>query len=308
LRNFAGSAILAAETVPTHRHNRPVHQLGEDHPVEAATTSSASPDFEAATFRNIACRIIPYVFVLYVIAFLDRVNVSYAKLQMSGEMGFSETVYGFGAGLFFIGYFVLEIPSNLILHRVGARLWITRILIIWGIVSACFMFVRTPTEFYVMRFVLGMAEAGFFPGIILYLTYWFPAQRRARMTATFMTAIAISGVVGAPLSGWIMKAMAGVHGLPGWQWLFLLEGLPAVIFGFVTIVYVDNKPELAKWLMEAQRALVVRQIEQERQHKDAIGGHAHFLAAAKDYRVWVLALIYFSNVIAFYGVSLFLPS
>lgn len=274
--------------------------------MEAAATS-ALPAFEAATYRKIAWRIVPYVFLLYVIAFLDRVNVSYAKLQMSTDLGFSETVYGAGAGLFFVGYFVLEIPSNLILHRVGARLWIARILIVWGIVSACFMFVRTPMQFYVMRFVLGMAEAGFFPGIILYLTYWFPAHRRARMTATFMTAIAISGVIGGPLSGWIMKAMAGVHGLPGWQWLFLLEGVPAVIFGFVTMVYLDNRPESARWLTEAQRALVARQIEQERQHKDAIGGHAHFLAAARDHRVWVLALIYFSNVIAFYGVILFLP-
>jgi MFS family permease len=185
--------------------------------LNALATTAAPANFETVTYRKIAWRIVPYVFLLYVIAFLDRVNVSYAKLQMSSDLGFSETVYGFGAGMFFIGYFFLEIPSNLILHRVGARVWIARILIVWGIISACFMFVRTPMQFYVMRFLLGMGEAGFFPGIILYLTYWFPAHRRARMTATFMTAIAISGVIGGPLSGWIMKSLTGVHGLPGWQ-------------------------------------------------------------------------------------------
>ncbi len=275
--------------------------------MSASTAAAAPSEFETATYRKIAWRIVPYVFLLYVIAFLDRVNVSYAKLQMSSDLGFSETVYGFGAGMFFIGYFFLEIPSNLILHRVGARVWIARILIVWGIISVSFMFVRTPMQFYVMRFLLGMGEAGFFPGIILYLTYWFPAHRRARMTATFMTAIAISGVIGGPLSGWIMKSLAGVHGLPGWQWLFLLEGLPAVIFGVVTLFYLDNGPRSARWLTEEQKQLVGRQIEEEASRKDAAGGHARFVDSAKDYRVWVLALIYFSNVIAFYGVILFLP-
>jgi D-galactonate transporter len=274
----------------------------------SATTGTAVPsDVETAAYKKIAWRIVPYVFLLYVIAFLDRVNVSYAKLQMSGDLGFSETVYGFGAGLFFVGYFFLEIPSNLILHRVGARLWIARILIVWGIISACFMFVRTPMQFYVMRFLLGMGEAGFFPGIILYLTYWFPTLRRARMTATFMAAIPISGVIGGPLSGWIMKSLAGAYGLPGWQWLFLLEGLPAVIFGIVTMLYLDNGPRTAKWLSDPEKDVVIRQLEEERAGKDALGGHARFLESARDNRVWVLALIYFSNVIAFYGVILFLP-
>ena len=162
-------------------------------------------------------------------------------------------------------------------------------------------------QFYVMRLLLGMAEAGFFPGIILYLTYWFPAHRRARMVATFMTAIAISGVIGGPLSGWIMKSLAGAHGWAGWQWLFLLEGLPAVIFGFVTMWYLDNGPRTARWLTAEDKAIVIRQIEEERAHKDARGGHRHFLASVKDYKIWLLALIYFSNVIAFYGVILFLP-
>ena len=272
-------------------------------------TTLAAPDaqFEDGTYRKIAWRIIPFVFVLYVIAFLDRVNVSYAKLQMSADLGFSETVYGFGAGMFFIGYFFLEIPSNLILNRVGARIWIARILVIWGVISSSFMFIETPMQFYVMRFLLGIGEAGFFPGIILYLTFWFPAHRRARMTATFMTAIAISGVIGGPISGWIMKSLAGVHDLHGWQWLFLLEGLPAVVFGVITFFYLDDNPGRAKWLTGAQKQLVSTQIEQEVRHKSAVGAHARFLDSVRDYRVWLLALIYFSNVIAFYGVSFFLP-
>lgn len=284
--------------------------------MSASTTAAATAHFETATYRKIAWRLVPYVFLLYVIAFLDRVNVSYAKLQMSADLGFSESVYGFGAGLFFVGYFFLEIPSNLILHRVGARIWIARILIIWGLISASFMYVEpisrffhvdTATGFYALRFLLGLGEAGFFPGIILYLTYWFPAQRRARMVATFMTAIPISGVIGGPMSGWIMKSLAGAGGLAGWQWLFLLEGLPAVVFGFVTIWYLDNGPKSVPWLTSEEHDLVVEQLEQERKQKDAVGGHGAFLASIKDYRVWVLALIYFSNVIAFYGVSMFLP-
>jgi D-galactonate transporter len=272
-----------------------------------ATPVAASPSFEDATFRKVAFRLVPYLFLLYVIAFLDRVNVSYAKLQMSGDLGFSEAVYGFGAGLFFIGYFFLEVPSNLILERVGARMWIARILIVWGLISAAFMFVKTPMQFYVLRFLLGMGEAGFFPGIILYLTYWFPAHRRARMVATFMTAIPVSGVIGGPLSGWIMKSLAGVNGLSGWQWLFVLEALPALVFGFVTMWYLDSGPRTAKWLAPQERDLVAEQIEQERRAKQDLGGHSHFLDSVRDYKVWVLALIYFSNVIAFYGVSLFLP-
>lgn len=272
-----------------------------------AAQAVAPPSFEDATFRKVALRLVPYLFLLYVIAFLDRINVSYAKLQMSGDLGFSEAVYGFGAGMFFIGYFFLEVPSNLILERVGARWWIARILIVWGLLSAAFMFVQTPMQFYVLRFLLGLGEAGFFPGIILYLTYWFPAHRRARVVATFMTAIPISGVIGGPLSGWIMKSLAGVGGLAGWQWMFLLEGLPAVVFGFVTMWYLDNGPRTAKWLAPQERDLVVEQVEQERRATDALGGHSRFRDSVRDWKVWVLALIYFSNVIAFFGVSMFLP-
>ncbi len=273
----------------------------------AAQTEASADALETETYQRISWRIIPFLFILYVIAFLDRVNVSYAKLQMSGDLHFSESVYGLGAGLFFIGYFFLEIPSNLILERVGARIWIARILVLWGLISAAFMFVSTPTQFYVMRFLLGVGEAGFFPGIILYLTYWFPGWRRARMVATFMTAIAVSGVIGGILSGAIMKAFAGIYGLAGWQWLFLLEGAPAVIFGIITFFYLDNGPASARWLSQAQKDLVAAQLAEDCRSKDALGGHSGFLDSARDYKVWVLALVYFCNVIAFYGVSFFLP-
>ena len=185
--------------------------------------------FEEATYRKVTWRLVPFLLLCYVVAYLDRVNVGFAKLQMLNDLKFSETIYGLGAGIFFIGYFLFEVPSNVILHRVGARIWIARIMISWGIISAAMMFVTTPAMFYVMRFLLGLAEAGFFPGIILYLTYWYPAQRRGRTTTFFMTAIALSGVIGGPISGWAMKAFAGVYGLAGWQWMFLIEGITSNI-------------------------------------------------------------------------------
>ncbi len=272
---------------------------------------SHAPDMPVAdadvTYRRIAWRIVPFLFLLYVIAFLDRVNVSYAKLQMSADLGFSETVYGLGAGLFFIGYFFLEIPSNFALERFGARRWIARILVLWGVISAAFMFVRTPGEFYALRLLLGVGEAGFFPGIILYLTYWFPAQRRAHMTALFMSAIAVSGVIGGPMSGWIMQSMAGLNGWKGWQWLFLIEALPAVVFGFVTWFYLDDSPTKARWLSDAEKALVARDIAAEVDEKTRGGGHAHFSASLRDGRVWSLVLVYFCQIVGFYGVSFFLP-
>ena len=207
------------------------------------STTNYSPEFEKATFDKIAWRLIPFLFICYIVAFLDRVNVGFAKLQMAGDLKFSDAAYGFGAGVFFIGYFIFEVPSNVILERVGARVWIARIMITWGIISSAFMFLGqlhwgpiapmfncTDAEFsfYFLRFLLGAAEAGFFPGIILYLTYWFPASRRAKMVALFMTAIAVSNAVGSPISGAIMQYIDGYNGWRGWQWLFLLEGIPSV--------------------------------------------------------------------------------
>ena len=191
--------------------------------------------FEDATYRKVGWRLIPLLLICYVIAYLDRVNVGFAKLQMLNDLGFSDMIYAVGAGIFFIGYFFFEIPSNIILHKVGARAWIARIMVTWGILSAAMMFVTTPTSFYVMRFLLGVAEAGFFPGIILYLTYWYPSNRRAQITSLFMTGIPLSGVIGGPLSGAIMKVFDGHNGWSGWQWMFLLEGIPAVILGVVVL-------------------------------------------------------------------------
>ena len=284
--------------------------------MSANVATSFSPEFEQATYKKLFWRLIPFLFLLYVIAFLDRVNVSFAKLQMGTDLGFSETVYAAGAGMFFIGYFLFEVPSNLILNKVGAKIWIARIMILWGFISASFMYVKpisvwlgveTATGFNILRFLLGVGEAGFFPGIILYLTYWFPSEYRVRMVAMFMTAIAIAGVVGSPVSGAIMQYMNGMNGWAGWQWLFLLEGIPSVLLGFVVLWYLDNGPNEAKWLNDRERAMVTQRLDEEIKQKMDGGGHHNFLESLKDYRVWVLALIYFSEVVGFYGVIFFLP-
>src|SRR5215204_1098961 len=192
------------------------------------------------------------MFILYTVAFLDRVNVGFAALQMNEDLGFSDAVYGLGAGIFFIGYFLFEVPSNLILERIGARVWIARILIAWGIISTAMFLVQGPVSFYILRFPLGVAEAGFFPGMILYLTYWFPARERARRVALFMTAVPIAGVIGSPLSGALLT-LEGLAGLAGWQIMFLAEGLPAVILGFVVLFYMTDTPEEAGWLEPGER-------------------------------------------------------
>src|SRR5262249_2565749 len=199
----------------------------------------------------------------------------------------SDLVYGTGAGIFFLGYFLFEVPSNLILQRVGARIWIARIMITWGAISAATMFVTTPTQFYIVRFLLGVAEAGFFPGIILYLTYWFPSAWRTRMFAWFITAMSLSFVVGGPLSGWIRKPMAGVPGWAGWQWLFLIEGIPSVLMGVAVLWLLDNGPRDAKWLSDGERALLLARLEEERQAKVAAGEGSHSLKEAfRHWKVW----------------------
>src|SRR3954454_668922 len=199
-------------------------------------------DLQARTLRKVATRLIPALLVLYVIAYLDRVNVTFAQDKLESDLGFSGAVYGLGAGIFFIGYFLLEVPSNLALERFGARRWIARIMISWGVISACTMLVQGPASFYAVRFLLGMAEAGFFPGMILYLSYWFPARERARAVGLFMSAIAISYAIGAPISGGIMSAMDGVAGLKDWQWLFLLEAVPALLAAGFILFYLDDGP------------------------------------------------------------------
>ena len=263
----------------------------------------ASDALEQATYRKVMWRLIPFLFLCYVVAYLDRVNVGFAKLQMLTDLKFSDTVYGLGAGIFFIGYFLFEVPSNMILHRTGARVWIARIMVTWGVISSCMMFVTTPTMFYVLRFFLGVAEAGFFPGIILYLTYWFPSARRARVVALFMTAIALSGVVGGPLSGWIMQAFAGVNGWAGWQWLFLLEGIPSVLVGIGVYFYLDDSIAQAPWLTDAEKRLLIDNISRDE------GSRAdHSLKQVfRNGRVWLMASIYFCFIMGLYGISFWLP-
>src|SRR6188508_3388928 len=187
------------------------------------------------TLRRIRWRLLPFLGLLYIVSYLDRVNVSFAKLTMNAAIGIDDATYAFGAGIFFIGYFLFEVPSNLILQRVGARIWIARIMIVWGIVSGCFMFLKGAPMFYIMRFLLGAAEAGFFPGVLLYFTYWYPARERAKIIALFAIGGVAAGVIGSPINGLILQTMDGVGGMKGWQWLFLLEALPAVIFGFVVL-------------------------------------------------------------------------
>lgn len=262
------------------------------------------PD-EAAVYRKVTWRIVPFLMLCYVVAYLDRVNVGFAKLQMLSDLKFSETVFGFGAGIFFFGYFLFEVPSNVILHRVGARVWIARIMITWAIISGAAMFVTTPATFYIMRFLLGLAEAGFFPGIILYLTYWFPAERRSRIVCTFMAAIPIAGLIGGPLSGWIMESFAGVRGWAGWQWLFVLEAVPSVILGLVVLVYLDNGVSAAKWLSAPEKRLLQDRIDAEAQTKVE---HASMGAVFSDKRFWVMALIYFCCVMGQYGLTFWLPT
>ena len=232
-----------------------------------AALSQAS--VETRAYAKATWRLLPFLFVCYVAAYLDRVNVGFAKLQMLNDLAFSETVYGLGAGIFFIGYFLFEVPSNIIMHRVGARVWIARIMITWAVISAASLFVKTPTTFYVLRFLLGVAEAGFFPGIVLYLTYWFPAERRGRMNALFMMGIPIAGVVGGPLSGWIMNAFQGVGGLSNWQWLFVLEAIPSAVLGVVTLCYLPNGIRAAKWLTDEEKRVLEANIERDNAGRDA---------------------------------------
>jgi len=260
---------------------------------------------ERATLAKVTRRLIPFLLLLYVIAWLDRVNVGFAALQMNRDLGFSPAVYGFGAGVFFVGYALFEIPSNLILARVGARRWIARIMITWGFVSASMMFVRSETTFYALRFLLGVAEAGFLPGIIYYLTHWYPAAARARAVSWFMAAIPLSIVIGGPLTGLILE-MKGTLGLAGWQWLFLIEGLPAVILGVVVLFYLTDTPEQARWLDPEERTWLSARIRAEQ--AQAKSRHSVGLRQALLHpTVWQLALIMFACQSGSYGLTLWVP-
>ncbi|SRR5579884_171722 len=258
-----------------------------------------------AAIRKATWRLVPFLFVLYVVAYLDRVNVGFAALQMNAALGFNAAVYGLGAGIFFVGYFLFEIPSNLILQRVGARFWIARIMISWGLVAIAMALVRNEPTFYGLRFLLGVAEAGFFPGVILYLTYWFPAEERAKTVALFMTAVAISGVVGGPISG-LLLSLQGFGGLDGWHWLFVLEGLPAVLLGIVTLFYLPDGPRHASWLAPSEREWLEGRLAEERALLGPRAGHT-LREAMSSGRVWLLCLVYLALVVGNYGLGFWLP-
>ncbi|WP_322044375.1 MFS transporter [Paraburkholderia sp. J67] len=264
-------------------------------------------NLEARVTRKLMWRIIPFVMLLYFVSFLDRVNVGFAAMTMNKAIGLSPTAFGLGGGLFFIGYFLFEIPSNLILHRVGARLWIARVMVTWGLVSAASAFVSGPASFYTLRFLLGVAEAGFFPGIILYLSLWFPARQRAVAAAWFMAAAPISTALGSPLSGALMQ-LPPVFGLADWQLLYLIEAVPAVVLGFVVLRALTDSPAKARWLSADERGWLIAKLHDEARQRETHTGHtAAAWSALRDPRVLALALIYFGTSAGLYTLGLWAP-
>ena len=264
-------------------------------------------EIEKRTIWKVAIRLVPFLMLLYFIAFLDRVNVGFAKLTMNADIGLSDAMYGFGAGIFFIGYFLFEVPSNLILDKVGARRWIARIMLTWGLISGAMAFVTGPYSFYTLRFLLGAAEAGFFPGVIFYLSCWFPARYRAQIVAMFMAAAPISVALGSPISGALLQ-MDGIGGLKGWQWLFLIEAAPAVILSFVTFFYLTDRPSEAKWLKSEEIKWLEGELESENQGKARSHTIGQSLKVLLDPRVLILGVIYFGTSCAMYTLNLWSPS
>ena len=260
-------------------------------------------DLGPRTIRKLFWRLIPFLFFIYVVNYLDRINVGFAALQMQAQLGLSDRVYGAGAGIFFIGYLGFQLPSNFALTRIGARRWIAAIIMVWGVVSSCMIFVRTAHEFYAMRFVLGVAESGFFPGIVLYLKNWIPAQARARGIALFMTGIPIAGLIGGPVSGALLQLHSGRFA--GWQWLFLLEGAPAVLLGLITLRILTDTPQTKNWLRADERAWIAAEIQRE--NESHIGGRRNWAGAFANTNVWLLTLVYFGMTTCMYGLVYFLP-
>jgi len=255
--------------------------------------------------RKATRRLIPFLFLIYVVAYLDRVNVSFAQLQLEDDLGFSDTIFGLGAGIFSLGYVIFGVPSNLALERFGARRWLAGIMIVWGLLSASMLLIESAASFYVLRFLLGVAEAGFFPGIILFLTWWFPESERTRVLALFLTAISVAYVAGGPLSGGLLE-LDGLAGLEGWQWLFLMEGLPALALGAVTLRYLDERPEDARWLEPEERELLAAEVASERELKEVVGVGS-LRASLRNGQVWLLSLIYFLIIGAAFGLTFFVP-
>ena len=284
--------------MPHAEHDRPIEGV---RPLETAAESRLAD----AALSKARRKLIPFLFVLYLVAYLDRINVGFASLQMNRELGLSEAVFGMGAGLFFLGYSIFEVPSNLILARVGARLWIARIMISWGMAAMAMIAVRGAASFFALRFILGLAEAGFFPGVILYLTFWFPAREQARAVALFMTATALAGVIAGPVSGALLE-LHGLAGLSGWQWLFILEGLPAVILGVLVLRFLPDGPNEAVWLEVDERIALYSRLERERGRSTQKRPRS-LAAAISNSTVWILSSVYFAIVFGLYGVTFWLP-
>ncbi|MDR5827641.1 MFS transporter [Caballeronia sp. LP006] len=276
---------------------------------ESSTVPTSSAE-ERALYLRVTLRIVPLLFVCYVVAFLDRINVGFAKLQMQDALGFSDSVYGLGAGIFFLSYCLLEVPSAMLLRRVGAKKTIARIMICWGIVGMCTAFVTNVTEFYAVRLLLGVFEAGFFPGVIFYLSSWFPEKRRGVIIACFMVGFPVAGLVGGPVSGWAMTQLAHVANMAGWQWLYIVEALPAVALGIVTLFLLDDNIDKARWLSESEKK-VLRDgflVETERKRKNEHRGHGRLADALADPKVYMLAFIDFAFVCGTYSVTFWLPT
>ena len=260
---------------------------------------------EERAFRKATRRLIPFLFLIYVVAYLDRVNVSFAQLQLEDDLDFTDTIFGIGAGIFSLGYVIFGVPSNLALARFGARRWLAAIMIVWGLISASMMFIESAAGFYVLRFLLGAAEAGFFPGIILFLTWWFPERRRTPALALFLTAVSAAYVFGGPLSGGLLE-LDNFAGLDGWQWLFLLEGLPAIALGFVTLRYLDERPGDAAWLEPDERHFLVAEVEREQELREGLGSQ-RLRDALGSGRVWGFGLVNFTLLAAGFGLTFFVP-
>jgi MFS transporter, ACS family, tartrate transporter len=273
--------------------------------VTSSPTRELDKDLEKKTVSRLLWRLLPFLFLLYIVAFLDRINVGFAALEMQKQLGLNDKVYGLAAGLFFAGYFFFQLPSNLVLSRVGARRWIAVIMVAWGVISCSMALITTPREFYCLRFLLGIAEAGFFPGMILYLRNWFPSGARARAVAWFMTANPLAGVVGGPLSG----ALLGLHwlGIAGWQWLFVLEGLPAVVLALIVLVTLKDSPEQAGWLRSEEKQWLVANLEREREQQARTTGSDAW-AAFSSWRIWLLTVVFFGLATSGYGIVLWLPN
>lgn len=273
--------------------------------VDALPKDMAESDIEKSTMRAVSARILPFLILAYFICVLDRVNVSFAALTMNADLAFTPLIYAWGAGIFFIGYFILEVPSNIALHHFGARRWIARIMVTWGLISASMAFVSGPNSFYALRFLLGVAEAGFFPGIVLYLTYWYPAKYRARVMSAFILGAPLSAVFGGPVSGLLLE-MNNMLGLKGWQWLFIIEGIPAAILGVIAFFYLTDRPSDAKWLDPEQKKWLEARLDGERSAKEA----AHrmtLLQALKSSKVLALSFVYFGLLAGLYGIQFWLP-